>query len=156
MQVGEVLDLRYGKQPGHAGAKGQPEDGLLVEQRVEYPRRTGPVEQSAGHPVDAALSRDVFAEDDGFRVAVQNVVECTVDPERHGHRRVGIAGPDRCGERRRGGGDRFFESQCKRLHHRLRAVELRGLGNFGRKLEDLGALCLVAVEHLRRCQHPLG
>ena len=39
VQVGEVLDLRDRQQPGDARAEGQPEDGLLVEQRVEHPGR---------------------------------------------------------------------------------------------------------------------
>ena len=46
VQVGEVLDFRDGQQAGHPGAEGQPEDGLLVEQRVEYPRRTRLVDSS--------------------------------------------------------------------------------------------------------------
>ena len=41
VQVGEVLDLRDRHQPGHAGAERQPEDRLLVEQRVEDPPAAG-------------------------------------------------------------------------------------------------------------------
>ena len=63
-----------GSSPDTPGAEGQPEDRLFVEQRVEHPRRTGPVEQSAGDAVDAALARDVLAEDDGLGIAVQDVV----------------------------------------------------------------------------------
>ena len=42
VQVGEVLDLRDRQQPGDPGAERDPEDRLLVEQRVEHaaPRRT--------------------------------------------------------------------------------------------------------------------
>ena len=125
-----------GKRPSVAAPRPSPEDRLFVEQRVEHALRTEALEQALGDAVDAALFGDVFAEDERLGVAVQNVVECTVDPERHGHRGVRIAGPDRCGERRGSGGDRFFESKCKRLHHRPRAIELLGLGNFARKLED--------------------
>ena len=74
VQVGEVLDLGDGQQSRHPGTERQPEDGLLVEQGVEHPRRPVAVEQSAGDAVDTALSRDVFAEDDGVRVAVEDVV----------------------------------------------------------------------------------
>ena len=156
MQVGEVLDLGYGKQPGHPGAERQPEDGLFVEQRVENPRRTRPVEQSAGDPVDAALAGDVFAEDDGFGIAVQDVVQRAVDPDRHGHRRVGIACSNRRGQRGGRGGDRVFEAERKGRHHRLRAVELRRIHDFFCQLLHLGALGLVAVQHFRWRQHTLG
>ncbi len=113
VQIGEVLDLRYGKQPGHPRAECQPEDRLFVEQRVEHPRRTRPVEQSAGDPVDAALSRDVLAEDDGLGIAVKDVVQRAVDPDRDGHRRVGIVCSNRCGQRSGRGGDRVSRGRAQ-------------------------------------------
>ena len=91
VQISEVLDLGDGKQPGDPCAEREPEDRLLVEQRVEHPRRTGPVEQSAGDAVHAAFARDVLAEDDRLRIAVEDVGSARLIADRHRHRRIGFA-----------------------------------------------------------------
>ena len=68
MQVGEVLDLRDGQQPGQPGAEGQAEDRLLVEQGVEDPAGAEPAGQAAGDAVHAALAADVLAEHEDARI----------------------------------------------------------------------------------------
>ena len=60
VEVGEVLDLRDGQQPGQGGAERQPEDRLLVEQGVEDACRPEALLQPERHAVDAALDPDVL------------------------------------------------------------------------------------------------
>ena len=60
-------------QSGEPRAERQPEDGLLVEQRVEDPSGAEAPRQAAGHPVDPALHADVLAEDDHPGVGLEEV-----------------------------------------------------------------------------------
>ena len=68
VHVGEILDLRDRKHAGDADAKGQAEDRLLVEERVEDPFSSGHPLQPAGDAVDAALGADVLAEHEHRRI----------------------------------------------------------------------------------------
>ena len=73
VQVGEVLDLGHRQQPAHAEAEREAEDRLLVEQRVEHPRRAEALLQAAGQPVHAALAADVLAEHEQLRTGGERV-----------------------------------------------------------------------------------
>ena len=79
VQVGEVLDLGDRHQPGHARPERQPEDRLLVEQRVEHPPPPGLALQAAGDAVHPALGPDVLAEHEHTTVAGEQVAERAVD-----------------------------------------------------------------------------
>ena len=96
VEIGEVLDLGDRQQPRDPGAERKAQDRLLVEQRVEDPRRTRLGEQSPGHSVHTALAGDVFTEDHRLGMAVQDVLQRMVDRQCHRHRRIGLTGPDRC------------------------------------------------------------
>ena len=126
VKVGQVLDLRDRQQPRYPGTERKAQDRLLVEQRVEHPRRTGLAEKSAGDAVHAALAGDVLTEDHRLRISIQDVVQRTVDRQRKRQRRVRLARPHRRGQglRRRGGG--FLEAVLQWLHHR------RALSSCGR------------------------
>ena len=93
VQVGEVLDLRYRKQPGGPGTESEPEDRLLVEQRVEDPAGAEPAGQPASDSVDPALAPDVLAEDQEVRVRDQRVGQTAVDAVREGERSPGLGQP---------------------------------------------------------------
>ncbi len=152
VKVGQVLDLRDRQQPRHSGAEREAEDRLLVEQRVEHPRGTGLAEKATGDAVHATLAGDVLAEDHRLRVAIQDVVQRTVDRERKRQRRVRVAGPHRRDKGRRVGVDGFLKAVPQRLHHRSRAVELRQLPELTGELDNVGTLGLVTFEDLRGSQ----
>nr|BFE81092.1 hypothetical protein GCM10020093_036930 [Planobispora longispora] len=79
MQIGEILDLGDRHQPGQAGAEGQAEYGLLVQEGVEHPARAEALLQAPGDAVDAALAGDVLAEDQHVGVGGQGVGQGPVD-----------------------------------------------------------------------------
>src|SRR4029078_11535008 len=78
VKVGQVLDLRDRQQSRYSGTERTPQDRLLVEQRVEHPRRTRLAEKSAGDTVHSALARDLLTEDHRLRISVQDVLQGTV------------------------------------------------------------------------------
>src|SRR5690242_13668306 len=61
VQVGEILDFRYGQQARDPGAEAEPEDRLLVQQGIEDPAAAEPPGQPAGYAVDTALAADILA-----------------------------------------------------------------------------------------------
>src|SRR5665811_688768 len=71
VQIGEVLDFRDWQEAGYCGARGDAEDRLLIEDRVEYPRRTHTLCQSPRHSIHAALACHVLTEDKGLRIVRQ-------------------------------------------------------------------------------------
>jgi hypothetical protein len=79
VEVGEVLDLRQRQHAEVGIALGKTEDHGLVEQGVEHPRRAEGLVQALRHRVDAALLRHVLAEQQGFRVLGEQVVQGLVD-----------------------------------------------------------------------------
>ena len=91
MEIGEVLDLGQRKEPADRGAEGEPEDGGLVEQRVEDAAGAEARVQPARDAVDAALRGDVLAEEKRFGMRLQCVAERTVDRERE-RQRLGVGG----------------------------------------------------------------
>ena len=124
VQIGQVLDLRDGQQPADAGAQGQSEDRLLVEQRVENPCRPGCCGQPPGHAVDTALAGDVLAEQQRLGVVGQRLAQRPVDGLRHRDRRPVV--PAVCpGCGLSGGPHRIIAGLPQRCHHRVRAVQLR-------------------------------
>src|SRR6185437_4083062 len=64
VQIRQVLYLGHRQQAGQPGAQAEADDGLLVEQRVEYPAGAERGQQALGDPVDAALAGYILAEDD--------------------------------------------------------------------------------------------
>ena len=85
VEVGEVLDLRDRHEAGQRRAERRAEDGLLVEQGVEHPEAAEPLPQPARHAVDAALDRDVLAEQQRRGLRVHQVGEGGVDGLRQRH-----------------------------------------------------------------------
>ncbi len=86
VQVGEVLNLRHRQHARQAGAQRQPEDGLLVKERVEHPSRAELAQQPAGHPVDAALAGHILPEHEHVGPGGQGVGQGGVDDLGQGHR----------------------------------------------------------------------
>ena len=107
VEVREVLDLGDRHEAGHAGAERQPEDRLLVEQRVEHPLAAGPLLQPAGHAVHAALGADVLAEHEHPAVGAEQVAERPVDRLRQRERPLVLG--QRPEERRSVGGSRAHD-----------------------------------------------
>ena len=126
VEVGEVLDLGQRHEAGHRGAGREAEDRRLVEQRVEDAAGAEASMEAARDAVDAALGRDVLAEEERLGMPLERVCERAVDRERErqrlGHRlaRGGVAACELGHGCRRAGGER--------PHHVGRALELRPSG----------------------------
>ena len=96
VQVGEVLDLGHGEEAGDGRTEREAEDRRLVEQRVEdAPCAELPL-QPARDAVDAALDRDVLAEEEHAGIALERVGEREVDGLRE---RDSLFAAGRCGGR---------------------------------------------------------
>ena len=107
-------------------AERQPEDRRLVEERVEDPRATELVMQSARHAVDTALHGDVLAEHERLGVPLEHVAERSVD--RLGERQpLGCRlAPPPCQR----GRPRRAVARRERPHHVLGGRQLRPSGRF--------------------------
>ena len=86
VQVREVLDLRHRQEPAQRGAEREPEDRRLVEQRVEDAPGAEALLQAARDAVDAALDRDVLAEEQHGAIAIERIRERGVDRQRERQR----------------------------------------------------------------------
>ena len=120
VEVREVLDLGHREEAAHRRSERETEDRCLVEQGVEDACGAEARVQSARDAVDAALHRDVLAEQQGLRVTLEHRRESRVDRLRERHRLVGR-------ERDGAGGrcDRRGRARRERLHHLLRRAHLR-------------------------------
>src|SRR3954451_18396873 len=126
VQVGQILDLGYREHPRDPGAEGEAENGLFVEDRVEHPEGSGLFEKAAGHTVYATLAGDVLAEDHGLGVLGEDVAQRRVDRSGEGER-LSVLLRREPGDPGGDGRGRLGNSTKYRLHHRLRAGELRQL-----------------------------
>ena len=81
-----------GQEPDLARADGEPEDGLLVEQRVEDASSAERLPQPHGHAVHAALLRDVLAEHEHLGVFPHQIGERGADAVTERPRLLGIGG----------------------------------------------------------------
>ena len=134
VEVGEVLDLRHRHEAAHGGAEREAEDRRLVEQRVEHPAGAEAGVEAAGDAVDAALRRDVLAEQEHLGMSVERGGEGAVDREgqrqRLGGRLLrGRVGPGQLGHLGR-------RARRERPHHLRGALELGPTGRSERDLAD--------------------
>ena len=158
VQVGKVLDLGQGHEPGQPGAECHAEDRLLVEQGVEDPSGTEPFLQPARHAVHPALDRHVLPEHERLRVDRQDVDECPVDRLGEGERarvlgQVPVEGLGTHRRRRRTAGfgaDAIGPPRRQRRHDLVGGRQLRAVEQRERDRPHLGASLEVPVDEVGR------
>ena len=91
VEIGQVLDLGNRHEAADRAAIGQSEDRGLVEQCVEDSAASGLGHESLGHAVHATFHRDVLAEHQHVRLAVEHCRQCGVDGLRK-RQGLGVAG----------------------------------------------------------------
>ena len=91
VEVGEVFDLGNRHEAADRAAIGQSEDRGLVEQGVEHSAASGLGHESLGHAVHTTFHRDVLAEHQHVRLAVEHCGQCGVDGLRK-RQGLGVAG----------------------------------------------------------------
>jgi hypothetical protein len=137
-------------------ADGQPQDRLLVEQRVEHPTTATAPRQFAGDAVDAALLGDVLAEHERLGVLHQRVAESAVQRlrERSGALLFGeLLAPEgvpslRTRHPRHLVGHRVVVAGRQGFHHLRGARQLRLVDHVFGQAGHLGACLFVDGEQL--------
>ena len=88
VQIGQELNLRDRHETIMAGADGEPENGLLVEQSVDHPVDAKARLQLLRHAIDAALAADILARQQNFRMFQHQIGQCPIDDAAHRLRRT--------------------------------------------------------------------
>ena len=83
VEVGEVLNLGDGQQAHVAGALGDAEDRLLVEQCVENAAGPEAASEPGGDVIDAALPGHILAEQNALGILGHQIEQSLI--ELHGH-----------------------------------------------------------------------
>ncbi len=151
VEVREVLDLGDRQQAAHRRSERQAEDRRLVQERVEDTARAEARMEAPGHAVDPALHRDVLAEEEGIRIALEHSRERGVDRLRK--RLWLVAGESHAGGTRSDGTRRV---RRERRHDLLGRRHLRQLSDLERHLTRLVASVEVVVRKLLSGRTPCG
>ena len=83
VQIGEELDFGHWRKAILTHANRQPEDGLLIQKRVDHAILAKPLLQFLRDTIDAALKADIFAHHHNIRMGEHHIGHGPVDQARH-------------------------------------------------------------------------
>ena len=155
VQVGEELNLRDRHKPVMAHANRQPQNRLLIQQRVDHPVRPEPLLQFLRDSIDAPLTAHIFAHADDLAMFQHQIGQRPVDQAAHG---LGIIHRPHIPAKRLGarlgagsvGGFAVAFGRDQAGHHLGGAAQMRTRGSLGSDAIGAGASILIYLQRLIR------